>query len=107
MNREDLMDMMMTGDFPDDLRPEEYVIMLGQVRDLYKSLYNDMIGRKREFEDKVRDKQSEKAQVDSELSKLQSICAGLRDENEFLRSPRKLSWRERFTGRINQVQSSS
>lgn len=107
MTKEDLMDMIMTGDFPDDLRPDEYVILLGQVRDMYKSLYNDMVGRKREFEDRVRDKQSEKTRVESELSKLQFRCANLRDENVFLRSARKLSWKERFTGRIDQVQSSS
>jgi hypothetical protein len=106
MNREQALDMLWTGDIPDDLRPDEYVKLLGDVRDLYKELYNKVMLSKSHHERVEQNHRDDVSRLNSDMLKLQLTCSNYRDRVEELRMSRKLTWRERFKG-FTETQSSS
>lgn len=97
---EDILEYLMTSDFIENYKPEEYKRFLFKFRDFYKLLYNNYKNYKSEKENLFNIKESLIDSLNKEIYKTKVINSELKNEIDQLKS-RKLSWRERISGKTN------
>jgi hypothetical protein len=99
LSDEDALDILMTSDFDDNYSPKEMKEMLLKYRYFYRILHSrhERISSDKNFEiERLSDKIST---LENSVTSLQVDMIGQADEIISLKS-RKLSWKERFTGKI-------
>lgn len=96
---EEIMEFLMTSEFEDDYKPEELKYLLVKFRYFYRTLHGkyELSKSDNEFNDKRY--KEELNYKDNQINILKSKIANKEDIINSLRS-RKLSFRERFSGKI-------
>ncbi len=100
---DEILEYLMTSDFIENYRPEEYKFLLHKFRYFYRLLYGNYNRHKgeKEFENKqlIESIESVKKQIETEQTK----SAKLQDHIDLSKKERILTWRERLSGKINKI----
>jgi hypothetical protein len=100
LDNNEILDFLMTSEFEGDYKPEELKYLLIKWRYFYRVLNGkyELIKTDSEFNlKKIKEECSIKEQ---NINKILTENSNLRDEINYLKN-KKLSWKERFTGKIN------
>ena len=99
LTEEDILHYLMTSDFSEGLTPDEFKFLLVKFRNFYRisngkneQLKNELEGKKREISE-IKDAN----QIN--VSNILTEKANVENEYHFLQN-RKLSWKERWSGKI-------
>jgi len=103
LSDDEILDILMTSDFNDKLKIEEYVFLVFKFRQFYKVLYGNHQLYKIHSESERKELSENLIAKTKELVLTQIDRANLENKMEQLLKPRKLSWRERISGRINNI----
>ncbi len=103
LSDDEILDILMTSDFNDKLKLEEYVFLIFKFRQFYKVLYGNHQLYKIHSESENRELSEGLTSKNKELTLTQIDRANLENRIEQLLKPRKLSWRERISGRIDNI----
>lgn len=103
---EDILDFLMTSDFDGDYSPEELKYLLVKWRYFYRLTHGNMERVKIDSEGEVNKLKDEATSLRSQITSLQ-INLREKDEDLVKMSNRKLSWKERFYGKIIKEDESS
>lgn len=103
LSDDEILDILMTSDFNDKLKIEEYVFLLFKFRQFYKVLYGNHQLYKIHSESDNKELSENLISKNKELVNTQIDRANLENRIEQLLKPRKLSWGERISGKINNV----
>ena len=96
---EEILEYLMTSDIIENFRPDEYKYLIFKFREIYRVLH----GRHQLYKiDATRVIQELKSSAESSsktIYDLQVKNANLENEVNSLKSPKKLTWKERITGK--------
>jgi hypothetical protein len=99
---EQILEYLMTSDFIENYKPEEYKFLLHKFRYFYRILHGNhtRIKSDNEFVNSqlLADIESLKKQIHQEQVK----SSNLQNQVDFSKKERNLTWKERWTGKINQ-----
>jgi predicted RNase H-like nuclease (RuvC/YqgF family) len=97
------LEYLMTSDFIENYKPDEYKNLLFKFRDFYKLLYNNFKNYKNENELQLNLKESLISSLNTQLYNEKVNNSKLENEINQLKNIRKLSWRERISGKTNPI----
>ena len=100
LNDEEILEFLMTSDFEQDYKPEELKYLLTKWRYFYRLLHGRLELVKSENEGEVNKLKEEIKSINSLLTKEQIESSNKSDFINTLKS-RKLTFKERITGKIN------
>lgn len=98
----DALDMLMTSDFIDELRPPEYKHLLFKFRDFYRILHGTLSGYKIDAQFLIDQMNSSIEDLKIQLYNAKVENAKIQDELDMLRARKKLTWRERILGKLDE-----
>jgi hypothetical protein len=100
LNDESLFEYLMTADFIENYRPDEWKFLLLKFRSFYKVLRGnkERIENEKDYQIKILQNQLESLTIN--LEKQQIISSNLQNKIDFSERKRKLTWKERFKGEI-------
>lgn len=99
LENSEILDYLMTSEFEGDYKPEELKYLLIKWRYFYRLLNGKFDLIKTEKEQVIKNLKEEIINKDSEISRILKLNADLKNEIDLL-SARKLTWKERFKGKI-------
>ena len=95
---DELFEILMTSDFIDTLKPEEYKYLLFKFRNFYKIL----LGKHQRYQDEkemtIKNKDSQISSLEQEKFNVEVRLANLENDTLEFQKPRKLSLKERLKG---------
>jgi hypothetical protein len=97
---EQILEYLMTSDFIENYSPEEYKLLLFKFRSFYKILYGKHKLYKDDKEFELKNLQSTIDGLRNSLTQEQIKSSNLQNSIDLLTSERKLSWKERWEGKI-------
>lgn len=97
---DEILEYLMTSDLNENLRTQDYKYLIFKFRYFYKSLYGNFQNYKIEKEAFMKDLQSISDNLSKEKYNLQVENADLKNQIDLNSKPVKLSWKERFTGKM-------
>jgi hypothetical protein len=99
LSEEEILDYLMTSDFNEGLTPEEFKLLLFKFRNFYRifSGRNELL--KSDIEKISRNFDEFKVHKENEVNNVLSQKARLENALNFAKQSRKLSWKERWTGK--------
>ena len=101
INDEDALNMLMTSDFIDELRPPEYKHLIFKFRDFYRVLHGNLSGYKTEAQFLIDQMSSSIEDLKIQLYNIKVERAKIQDELDFLKARKKLTWKERILGKLD------
>lgn len=96
---DEILDFLMTSEFEGDFKPDELKYLLNKWRYFYRILHGVNERTKVENEGVIRDLNEKVKQLESEVTTLRINNAKSDDTINSLKN-RKLTWKERFSGKI-------
>lgn len=99
LENSEILDYLMTSEFEGDYKPEELKYLLIKWRYFYRLLNGKFDLIKTEKEQVIKNLKEEIINKDNEISRILKLNADLKNEIDLL-SARKLTWKERFKGKI-------
>ncbi len=96
---DEILDFLMTSDFEQEYKPEEYKYLLNKWRYFYRVLHGKNEINKIEYEGQIRILDEEIESKNGQINVLKSTNVVKDQEIESLKN-RKLTWRERISGKI-------
>ena len=100
LNDDDILDFLMTSDFEGDYKPEEFRYLLTKWRYFYRVLYSRSTISKNDLTFEVDNLKNQIESLKKSLSESQKENAD-KENLIHLMTNKKLSWKERLTGKIN------
>jgi predicted RNase H-like nuclease (RuvC/YqgF family) len=100
ISNEELFEYLMTADFNENLRPEEWKFLLLKFREFYKNLRGNkqlLIG---DLNFKTKNLEKEISALKSNLQNQQIKATDLENKIDFIKRKRKLTFKERIKGEI-------
>jgi len=97
---DEILEILMTSDFVENLRPEDYKYLILKFRYFYKILHGNFQRYKIENEKTVSDNKISIEGLNTEITRLQTNLANLENDLLEFKKPRKLTLRERIKGEI-------
>lgn len=101
INDKDTLDLLMTSDFIDELRPPEYKHLIFKFRDFYRLLHGSLSGYKIEAQFLIDQMSASVEDLKIQLYNIKVENAKLQDELDMLKARKKLTWKERILGEIS------
>jgi hypothetical protein len=98
---DEILEYLMTSDLNENLRTQDYKYLIFKFRYFYKSLYGSFQNYKIEREAFIKDIQSISDNLNKEKYNLQVENADLKNQIDLNSKPRKLTWKERLSGKID------
>lgn len=98
---DEILEYLLTSDFIENYRPDDYKYLLYKFRNFYKILYGKHQNYKIEKEPLIKDLQLHIDALNKQIYDEQVKSAKLQDTIDQLKKPRKLTWKERISGNIN------
>jgi predicted RNase H-like nuclease (RuvC/YqgF family) len=98
---DNIFEYLMTSDFNENYRPDDYKYLLHKFRNFYKLSIGKHHNYKIEMETLVKNLQSSINSLDKRLYDEQVKSANLQNSIDYLKNPRKLTFKERLFGKIN------
>lgn len=98
---EEILEYLMTSDFIENYRPDDYKYLLFKFRAFYKILHGKHQNYKIEKEPVIKNLQLSADSLKNQIHDEQVKSAKLQDTIDQLKKPRKLTWKERISGKIN------
>ena len=98
---DEILEYLMTSDFIENYRPDDYKYLLHKFRNFYKILHAKHQNFKIEIEPVIKNLQSSVESLNKVLYDEQVKSAKLQDIIDQLKRPRKLTWKERISGNKN------
>ena len=99
---EQILEYLMTSDFIENYSPEEYKFLLHKFRYFYRILHGHHTRIKSENDFRLSQLSAEIDPLKKQLYEEQLKSAGLQDQIDFSKKERKLTWKERWDGKIKQ-----
>jgi hypothetical protein len=99
LDNSEILDFLMTSDFEGDYKPEELKFLLIKWRYFYRILNGKFDLIKVENEGELRKIKEELSLKDNKINKLLMEIADLKNKIDLSKN-RKLSWKERISGKI-------
>jgi hypothetical protein len=103
LNDEDFLDFLMTSDFKEIYKSDDYISMLNKFRYFYKLLYNRYNLYKIDNEKILKKLDNELKILKEELFITQVEKTDLQNVVDINLKERKLTWKERFNGKIKRL----
>lgn len=97
---DEILEYLMTSDLNENLRTQDYKYLIFKFRLFYKSLYGNFQNYKVEKESLIKDLESISDNLSKEKYNLQVENADLKNQIDLNNKPRKLTWSERISGKI-------
>jgi len=97
---DEILEILMTSDFVENLRPEDYKYLILKFRFFYKILHGNFQRYKIENEKIVSDSKISIEGLNTEVFRLQTHSADLENDLLEFQKPRKLTIKERIKGEI-------
>jgi len=98
---DEILEYLMTSDLNENLRTQDYKYLIFKFRYFYKSLYGSFQNYQIEREAFIKDIQSISDNLNKEKYNLQVENADLKNQIDLNSKPRKLTWKERLSGKID------
>ena len=100
LNDESLFEYLMTADFIENYRPDEWKFLLFKFRSFYKILRGnkERIENEKDYQIKILQNQLDGLKINLEREQIKST--DLQNKIDFSEKKRKLTWKERFKGEI-------
>lgn len=100
LNDESLFEYLMTADFIENYRPDEWKFLLFKFRSFYKVLRGnkERIENEKDYQIKILQNQLDGLKINLEREQIKST--DLQNKIDFSEKKRKLTWKERFKGEI-------
>ena len=99
---EQILEYLMTSDFIENYKPEEYKFLLHKFRYFYRILHGTHTRIKSENEFTTSQLNSEIDSIRKQLTNEQLKSTDLQNQIDLSKKSRKLTWKERWEGKINQ-----
>jgi len=99
LNDEEILDFLMTSDFEQDYKPEEFKYLLYKWRFFYRILNGRFSLEKTNSSYEIKSLSEEVNRLKTQITEIQSTVAKKDDQIHQLKS-RKLTFKERFSGKI-------
>jgi len=106
MIQDETFEELMTSDFNEDLKPDEWRSLFKKFRNYYRILYGNLRLKSGDVENLERELNDLKKAAHKNTTELKTTIAKLRDENNQLKQSRKLSWKERIKGETMSMETS-
>lgn len=106
MIQDETLEELMTSDFDEDLKPDEWRSLFKRFRNYYRILYGNFRLKCGDVEKFERELDELKKATQKSNTELKSRIAQLKDENHQLKQSRKLSWKERIKGETISMETS-
>lgn len=97
---DNILEYLLTSDFHEEMKPEEYKFLLLKFRSLYKVLYGR---QKMQYEQQKYENDKLKSETESQkenIQRLKTEIAELKNTIDLNLKPRKLTFKERWDGKI-------
>ena len=98
----EILEYLMTSDFIENYKPEEYKYLLHKFRYLYRVLHGNYNRSKGDSELEIKHLKECIDGMKLQITNEQIKSAQLQDAIDLSKKERKLSWKERFSGKIKQ-----
>lgn len=99
LNDEEMLDLLMTSEFENNLSPTEFKFLLKKWRFFYRILHGKMERTKDDMTYKINVLKEDVEGLKNQNYKTMVDCAKKQDQIEILKN-KKLTWKERWTGKI-------
>jgi lantibiotic modifying enzyme len=99
---EQILEYLMTAEFIENYKPEEYKFLLHKFRYFYRILHGNHTRIKSDNEFSESQLKSEIESIRKQLTEEQTKSSDLRNQIDLSMKSRKLTWKERWDGKINQ-----
>lgn len=96
---EEIIDFLMTSDFEQEYKPEEYKYLLNKWRYFYRVLHGRSEISKIEYEGQINILSDNVNSMNVQINQLKSMNVQKDEDIEILKG-RKLNWKERISGKI-------
>jgi lantibiotic modifying enzyme len=98
---EQILEYLMTAEFIENYKPEEYKFLLHKFRYFYRILHGNHTRIKSDNEFSESQLKSEIESIRKQLTEEQTKSSDLRNQIDLSMKSRKLTWKERWDGKIN------
>ena len=99
LNDEEMLDLLMTSEFENNLSPTEFKFLLKKWRFFYRILHGKMERTKDDMTYKINVLKEDVEGLKNQNYKTMVDCAKKQNQIEILKN-KKLTWKERWTGKI-------
>ena len=99
LNDEEMLDLLMTSEFENNLSPTEFKFLLKKWRFFYRILHGKMERTKDDMTYKINVLKEDVEGLKNQNYKTMVDCTKKQDQIEILKN-KKLTWKERWTGKI-------
>lgn len=99
---EQILEYLMTSDFIENYKPEEYKFLLHKFRYFYRILHGNHTRIKSDYEFSDSQLKSEIESIKKQLNNEKVKSTDLQNQIDLSKKERKLTWKERFDGKIKQ-----
>jgi hypothetical protein len=99
MTDEDMLDFLMTSEFENDISPDEFRILLNRWKYFYRQLYGKMERKTQDLYHELESATQNVASLEESVLSAQMDSA-MKDDIIYSLKNRKLTFRERWTGKI-------
>lgn len=96
---EEILEYLMTSDIIENFRPDEYKYLIFKFREIYRILHGRHQLYKTDAGRTIQELKSSEEISNKTIYDLQVLNANLSNEINSLKSPRKLTWKERLSGK--------
>jgi len=96
---EEILEYLMTSDIIENFRPDEYKYLIFKFREIYRVLHGRHQLYKIDATRTIQELKSSEENSNKTIYDLQVKNANLENEVNSLKSPKKLTWKERITGK--------
>ena len=96
---EEILEYLMTSDIIENFRPDEYKYLIFKFREIYRILHGRHQLYKTDANKAIQELKSSEETSNKTIYDLQVLNANLSNEINTLKSPRKLTWKERLSGK--------
>ncbi len=99
LNDEEMLDLLMTSEFENNLSPTEFKFLLKKWRFFYRILHGKMERTKDDMTYEINVLKEDVEGLKNQNYKTMVDCAKKQDQIDILKN-KKLTWKERWTGKI-------
>ena len=99
---EQILEYLLTQDFIENYKPEEYKFLLHKFRYFYRILHGNHTRNKSDNEFIISQLKLEIDSLKTQVTQEQVKSTELQNKIDLSKKSRKLTWRERWEGKINQ-----
>lgn len=98
---EEILEYLMTSDIIENFRPDEYKYLIFKFREIYRVLHGRHQLYKTDTSRSIQELTSSQETQSNTIYSLQVINSNLENQLNHLKLSRKLTWKERFTGKTD------